>query len=207
MTQTIVARISQQNSQNDESDVEAGYGPSYAVATFRVSRDLDGQQAYMRVYLQVPHQGTEFFPPNERAKQAAARGHCEVEAIRAFHKQNSTITPALLGIKEDVQDQQGVIPGGYAIHFVFQRVPGYPGWVPFYPSATKLIWDPIASKLYFVDFRDVHEAGSHDEDVVPDGNDTLEPKEMAPIVRWGIWGLAIPPDKRQELADISKWTL
>ncbi|CDM36806.1 unnamed protein product [Penicillium roqueforti FM164] len=180
-----VARISQQNSQNDESDVEAG--------------DLDGQQAYMLVYLQVPHQGTEFFPPNERAKQAAARGHCEVEAIKAFHKQYSTITPALLGIKEDVQDQQGVIPGGFAIHFVFQRVPGYRlwedhvmpkhraqphrfftdftvperdqiresfnkgyrelnklGWVPYYPSATKLIWDPIASKLYFVDFRDVH---------------------------------------------------
>ncbi|KAI2679548.1 hypothetical protein CBS147355_4030 [Penicillium roqueforti] len=194
-----VARISQQNSQNDESDVEAGYGPLYAVATFRVSRDLDGQQAYMLVYLQVPHQGTEFFPLNERAKQVAARGHCKVEAIKAFHKKYSTITPALLGIKEDVKDQQGVIPRGFAIHFVFQRVPGYRlwedhvmpkhraqphrfftdftvperdqiresfnkgyrelnklGWVPYYPSATELIWDPIASKLYFVDFRDVH---------------------------------------------------
>lgn len=84
---TIIAQLSQQNRQNEEIDVQDGYRPSYALATFRVRSDLDGQDAYMRVYLQVPHKGTEFFPPNKRAKQAAAGYHREVEAMKAFHEQ------------------------------------------------------------------------------------------------------------------------
>lgn len=90
----------------------------------------------MRVYLQVPNKGTEFLPLNERAKQATVGYHREVEAIKAFHKQDSTITPALFAIKEAIQDKEGLIPGGYAIHMVYRRVPGIrlasdrvlPGW-------------------------------------------------------------------------------
>lgn len=133
---TIIAKLSQRNSQNEEVDIQAGFGPSYACATFLVRSELDGQEAYMRVYLQVPNKGTEFFPPDERAKQAAPGYHSEVEAIKAFYKQDSTITPALLAISEDTQDKQGFIPGGYVVHVVFQRVPGVrladdrllPGW-------------------------------------------------------------------------------
>ncbi|CAI7608683.1 unnamed protein product [Penicillium viridicatum] len=121
---TIVAKLSQEVYQNDEIDVQDGAGPSYAVATFRVYSGLDGQEAYMRIYLQVPQKGTQCLPPNERAKQAAAGYHSEVEAMKAFYEQGSTITPTLLAIIEDIQDKQGIIPGGYVIHCVFQRVPG-----------------------------------------------------------------------------------
>ncbi|KAJ5848211.1 hypothetical protein N7455_012168 [Penicillium solitum] len=120
----IVAELSQEAYQNDKIKVQNGAGPSYAVATFHVYGDLDGQEAYMRVYLQVPHKGTQYLPPNERAKQAAVGYHCEVEAMKAFYEQGSTITPTLLAISEDIQDKQGIIPGGYVIHCVFQRVPG-----------------------------------------------------------------------------------
>ena len=133
---TVIAKLSQRNSQKEEVDIQAGLGPSYALATFRVRSDLDGQEAYMRVYLQVPNKGTEFFPPEERAKQAAPSHHLEVEAIKSFYNHGSTITPALLAINEDIQDKQGFVPGGYVIHIVFQRVPGarladdrlLPGW-------------------------------------------------------------------------------
>ncbi|CRL23565.1 unnamed protein product [Penicillium camemberti] len=121
---TIVAKLSQEACQKHMLDVQDGAGPSYAVATFCVCSDLDGQQAYMRVYLQVPHEGTQWLPPNERAKQAAAGYHSEVEAMKAFYEQGSTITPTLLAISEDIQDKQGIIPGGYIIHCIFQRVPG-----------------------------------------------------------------------------------
>lgn len=92
----------------------------------------------MRVYLQVSHRGTEFFPAVERAKQAAPCGHREVKAIEAFHQKGSTITPALLAIKHGVQDKQGLIPGGYVVHLIFLRVPGtrladdriLPAWRP-----------------------------------------------------------------------------
>lgn len=133
---TIIAKLSQRNSQKEEVDIQAGLGPSYAFSTFLVRSDLDGQDAYMRVYLQVPNKGTEFFPPDERAKQAASSYHREVKAMKAFNEQDSPITPALLAIKEDIQDIEGFIPGGYVIHIVFQRVPGVrladdrllPGW-------------------------------------------------------------------------------
>jgi hypothetical protein len=131
----ITAKLSQQNSQLEEFDVEPGL-PSWAFATFLVRNPATGQEAYMRVYQQVPHLGTEFFPVDERAKQATPSYHREVHALKAFHEQKSTITPALLAIKEDVQDSQGFVPGGYVIHIVFQRVPGVrladdrilPGW-------------------------------------------------------------------------------
>lgn len=49
-----IAKLSQKTHQNDEIDVQDGFGPSYAVATFHVRSDLGNQEAYMRVYLQVP---------------------------------------------------------------------------------------------------------------------------------------------------------
>lgn len=78
----------------------------------------------MRVYLQVPKKGTEFDHPKIQAKQAAPGYHREFEAMMAFHREKSTITPALLAWKEDVQDDQGSVPGGYVIQFVFEPVPG-----------------------------------------------------------------------------------
>lgn len=116
--QTLPAKLPE-----EEAGIKAGSGPSYALATFLVRSNLDRQEAYMRVYLQVPNMGTEFFPLNERAKQATVGYHREVEVTKAFHKQGSTITPALFAIKEAIQDKEGLILGGYAIHIVFQRVP------------------------------------------------------------------------------------
>lgn len=78
----------------------------------------------MRVYLPVPNKGSEFYPPEERAKQATPGYHREYEAMKTFYEKKSTITPALLAYKEDVQDNQELVPGGYAITFVFERVPG-----------------------------------------------------------------------------------
>lgn len=50
----------------------------------------------MWVYLQVSKKGTEFDPLKIRAKQAAPGYHREFEAMMAFHRKKSTITPALL---------------------------------------------------------------------------------------------------------------
>lgn len=50
----IIAKLSQHNSQKEEAGIQAGSGPSYALVTFLVRSNLDSQEAYMRVYLQVP---------------------------------------------------------------------------------------------------------------------------------------------------------
>lgn len=123
---TIIDKLGQRNSQKSEADIEYGYPPSFASATFLVRSNLKDQygEAYMRVYLQVPNKGTEFFPAEERANQAASGYHREFEAMKTFYEKGSTITPALLAYKEDVQDSQRLVPGGYVITFIFERVPG-----------------------------------------------------------------------------------
>ncbi|KAJ5691066.1 hypothetical protein N7488_011801 [Penicillium malachiteum] len=78
----------------------------------------------MRVYLQVPNEGTEFFPHEDRAKQAATSSHTEIAAMKAFHEQESNITPQLFGLTEAKQDDEGFVPGGYVIHMVKEPVRG-----------------------------------------------------------------------------------
>ncbi|CAI7653643.1 unnamed protein product [Penicillium glandicola] len=117
---TIREKISQRNNQHEEcGPEEPEFGPSAAQATFDVQRDSNGQNAYMRIYVQVPHIGTEFESYEYRARQAAQTPHSEF-----FHDHHATMTPALLGIKEEVQGPDGFVPGGYITYIVFERVPG-----------------------------------------------------------------------------------
>lgn len=123
---TIIDKLEQENFQQDEEDFSYGYVPSFACAIFLVRNSVNDQEAFMRVYQQIPIKGTEFSSPEERAQQAVSSFHGEFEAMKAFHEKESTITPALLGYKEESQDTQGIVPGGYVIQFVFERVPGVP---------------------------------------------------------------------------------
>lgn len=120
-----------------------------------------GTRTPLRVYLQVPNKGTEFFPHDERAKQAAPGYHNEVEAMKTFYRHGSTVTPALLAIKEDVQDSQGFVPDGYVIYIVFERVPGVrladnrilPGWGALFIRFSKGLTTPSERKFECVLIR------------------------------------------------------
>lgn len=78
----------------------------------------------MRIYLQVPNQGSEFDSPADKAKLASYQTHSEVTALKTFHERGSTITPALLGYKEDKQADDGLVPSGYITCLVWEKVPG-----------------------------------------------------------------------------------
>ncbi|CAG8059037.1 unnamed protein product [Penicillium nalgiovense] len=79
----------------------------------------------MRVYMQVPHPSTEFEPREVRRRQAALCPHHEVNALKCFHQEHATMTPAVLGIREKLQGDYDVVPGGYIVYMVFQHVPGF----------------------------------------------------------------------------------
>ncbi|KAJ5713699.1 uncharacterized protein N7483_010880 [Penicillium malachiteum] len=121
---TITAKKSQKNHQLGEKDAQNLDNYSYSTATFMVKSNLDAREGFMRVYVQVPHEGQEFFPREERAKQAATSSHREVSAMKAFHAKESTITPQIFGLEEATQDDEGFVPGGYVIHMVTQRLSG-----------------------------------------------------------------------------------
>lgn len=120
----IHEKVSQHNHQRTEDNLD--YRPSSAEAKFLVEDESNtsGPLAYMRVYMQVPHPLTEFEPREIRRRQADLCPHSEVDALQFFHKQNATMVPALLGFKEELQDNDGIVPGGFIVYMVFQRVPG-----------------------------------------------------------------------------------
>ena len=124
---TILEKLSEDNNQIPEADVaHFGYSESYACAKFRCRKDQDqGQEGFMRMYMQVPVQGTEFHPADARAKQAVARRDFqELTVLCHFLEHESTITPRLRAWKEEVQGDDGLVPGGYLTCLVWERVPG-----------------------------------------------------------------------------------
>ncbi|RMJ23117.1 hypothetical protein PHISP_06011 [Aspergillus sp. HF37] len=82
------------------------------------------QLAHMRVYMQIPVNGTEFSRPETRAKQASVRSHDEVDAFAAFYQHASKNTPALLAMKHGKQPENGLVPDGYVVFLVWEQVPG-----------------------------------------------------------------------------------
>lgn len=130
-TWTIRDKISQHNWQSEEPQPgeklrrgEPGFGQSSAEATFHVQRESDGEIAFMRVHIQVPHLGTEYEDAEYRRLQARKSPPEEVQAVKDFHNEHVTWAPALLGLKEEVQGSDGYIPGGFVVFIVFEQVPG-----------------------------------------------------------------------------------
>lgn len=121
----IREKVSQHNKQRPEiAPRTPDFYHSTAEATFLVQEESGGQMAYMRVYVQIPSTGTEFEPAHDRAPQAASIPETEPKALKDFHQQQATMTPALLGIREEVQDHDGFIPGGFITYLVFEQVHG-----------------------------------------------------------------------------------
>ncbi|CAI7625917.1 unnamed protein product [Penicillium viridicatum] len=246
---SIREKQSQHNYQREEWDLESG--PSTAEATFHVQQD-HGPTAYMRVYMQVPHPSTEFEPREVRRRQAALCPHHEVNALKCFHQEHATMTPALLGIGEELQGDDDVVPGGFIVYMVFRHVPGFrladdqgapvPGyplhtffrkfkpaerdkirdefdknyprlaelnWSLHEPWADHLVWDPDSSKLWFVDFRKVMEAGwlKRIRSLRHEQNPHTE-ADRGPMHRiWKLWGLVIPPSNPKYIDEPTAWKL
>jgi hypothetical protein len=109
-----------------QKEIDDGLGPSFTAAKFLCHRADDTTKiAFMRIYLQVPIAGTEFQNSKVRAKQAAPpRVHPELVALKVLKKKRCDVVPDLLCYKEEVQDQDGIVPGGYITYVVWDKVPG-----------------------------------------------------------------------------------
>ncbi|KAJ5508231.1 hypothetical protein N7527_010374 [Penicillium freii] len=86
-------------------------------------------QAFMRVYLQIPHVGSEFEDPETRAAQADRTfqpEELEAYTILSNHPTVSKFTPQLLGSKMSRQGPSDFVPGGFLIIVVWEHVEGLP---------------------------------------------------------------------------------
>ncbi|CAL5866293.1 uncharacterized protein PFLUO_LOCUS500 [Penicillium psychrofluorescens] len=125
----IIEKIKEDNYQAEPQEIHDGIaGVSFCAAKYLCVDPPSQKRAFMRVYMQVPWEGTEVYPASERQKQVTSMSKefmpIEGIAMKAFWKQNSSITPPLLGFKEGIQNPDMPVPGGFIIYIVWGEVPG-----------------------------------------------------------------------------------
>jgi len=108
-----------------QDDVDDRLGPAFTVGKYicRLAGN-ENMSAFMRIYKQIPVAGTEFAKLSVRRSQASERRHIELDALKAFTENRCTATPKLFGYQLDTQDADDLVPGGYIIYLVWEKVPG-----------------------------------------------------------------------------------
>ncbi|KGO43582.1 hypothetical protein PEX1_059140 [Penicillium expansum] len=109
---------------NEEENDEYGFR-SFASAKYLCCNPISRtKNAFMRIYIQVPHRKTELDDADTRSRQATTYNPPELIAYRDLTEKGSSDTPKLLGYKIDKQDRSGLVPGGFIIWLVWEIVPG-----------------------------------------------------------------------------------
>lgn len=81
----------------------------------------------MRIYMQIPLDGTLSSAPEVRAQQAVSQcTHTELKALASLDRENCMAVPKLLGYGEGLQGVEEFVPGGYINYVAWERVPGEP---------------------------------------------------------------------------------
>jgi hypothetical protein len=128
----ILERLKQENFQIEAQTPSA---PSYATLKLRCVKanvkpsERRGSEAFMRIYLQIPHVWTEQEHPNTRAAQADPTfqpDELDTYSTLSKHRTVSKFTPKLLGSKMSVQEPSGFVPGGFLTVLVWEKVAGLP---------------------------------------------------------------------------------
>lgn len=110
-------------------DVAQGLGPPFTSGSYLCHSAGDKKAlAYMRIYKQIPHMGTELDNSSVRGAQPVlpSPDFMELVALRALTDMNCTATPKLLGWQHDIQGSNDLVPGGFVTYLVWEKVPGDP---------------------------------------------------------------------------------
>ncbi|KGO74636.1 hypothetical protein PITC_084120 [Penicillium italicum] len=180
------------------------------------------KQGFMRIYLQIPIDGTFSSAPEVRAQQAISqRTHTELKALATLDRENCTAVPKLLGYGEGLQGTEEFVPGGYINYVAWARVPGEPvdydsfwkrdfeyrrqlrsAFRSAYEELSRCSWQPRLTPPSKLIYDDVTKAmhisgvrGAYPMDTEPFSDET-----------YALWGLAKPSDRLDWYLDSSDWT-
>lgn len=113
----------------NQYDIDQGRKPGFAAAKFlcHLQDDPAKELAFMRIYRQIPITSTEWSNSSVRAAQAVPPIEImELVAFKSLMKQACPVVPQLLGYQEGSQGDDGIVPGGFAISIIWEKVPGEP---------------------------------------------------------------------------------
>ncbi|KAJ5906397.1 uncharacterized protein N7473_003313 [Penicillium subrubescens] len=111
-----------------QQDINDGHKPGFAAAKFLCHpKDDPNKLAFMRIYRQIPISGFESAPSSIRASQAVPqKPNRELAAFKELKHLACPVVPQLLGYQEGTQGDNEIVPGGYEISIVWEKVPGEP---------------------------------------------------------------------------------
>ncbi|KAJ6182900.1 hypothetical protein N7485_001542, partial [Penicillium canescens] len=111
-----------------QKDFEDGMGPAFTAGKYRCRLAGAGNEnkfALMRIYKQIPLEGTRLDSARERQNQACPpRKHTEVEALLHLTEIRSAAVPEVRGYQTSKQEADDLVPGGYIIYLVWEEVSG-----------------------------------------------------------------------------------
>lgn len=126
----VIEKLSERPSPTTVEDFDDGMGPAYIAGKYLCRLAGTGNEkklAFMRIYKQIPLDGTRLDSVQVREAQASKpRNHVELDALKDFTENKCTATPKLLGYRFDKQDGNDLVPGGYIMYLVWEKVPGDP---------------------------------------------------------------------------------
>lgn len=103
-------------------------GPPFAVLKFACHNTANPtQEGFIRMYVQIPYDGTLRSSRETRALQAESSAeHSEYDALTALNKKKCQAVPELLGYGQERQGPEAYVPNGYITYVAWERVPGSP---------------------------------------------------------------------------------
>lgn len=126
----VIEKLSEESRPITQRDFANGMGPAFTAGKYLCRLAGAGNEnklAFMRIYKQIPQLDTELENSSVRQAQASKpRRHVELDALSHFTKNKCTATPRLLGYDTRKQDANDLVPGGYIMYLVWEKVRGDP---------------------------------------------------------------------------------
>jgi hypothetical protein len=111
-------------------DVQMGRGRPLTVGIYMCHLEDDPtQEAFMRIYCEIPITGTEDADLDRLVRQGvpASPVVCgELVSFKLLMKRGCSAVPWFHGYAEAIQDEHGLLPGGYISYIVWENVPRVP---------------------------------------------------------------------------------
>lgn len=122
----ILSKETDECGQFSQEEAQRYRSPSVAEARFRCENKHDPtQKAHMRIYMQIPHHGTELDSAEDRGKQASTSHRPrELQVLERLTAREVKHAPSLLGQKEVSQGDNGWVPGGFVCYLLWNELGG-----------------------------------------------------------------------------------
>ena len=146
---TLLTKIEEDIEQSFEDEEATSFSRALFSCETPSNDSNPPRKALMRIWMQIPFEGSEFEPPAIRALQASQElpldAEDELKSLQRLLAIGSLHTPKLLANKHETQPNDGMVPGGFIFFLVFSEMPGVALGEKDQPWTESLYWTQSSS--------------------------------------------------------------